>query len=128
VVVNGSSEYHRGRCTSMSVVRSNPVLTGLWNSAMFADGRLGAVTDDAFATCRATTAVSTNGSVHGEELLDKTKPLAYGSTNPDSPFVDAVRNNAFAFPVVTTAMQAHVVVDAMYRSAANNGATVTLGG
>ncbi|MEO8363387.1 MAG: Gfo/Idh/MocA family oxidoreductase [Ilumatobacteraceae bacterium] len=67
-----------------------------------------------------------SGSIQGDEMLDKTKPLAYGSTNPDSAFVHAVRNNIPAFPTVTTALQAHVVVDAMYRSAANNGATVTL--
>lgn len=49
MVVNGASEDHRGRCTSMSVVSNNPVLTGLCNSAMFADSRLGSVADDARA-------------------------------------------------------------------------------
>lgn len=68
------------------------------------------------------------GSVQGEKLLASTAPLAYGSTNPDIAFVEAATNNTPAFPTVTTALQAHVVVDAMYRSAANNGATVTIDG
>lgn len=68
----------------------------------------------------------TSGSLEGADLLERTGPLAYGATNPDVAFIYAVANNTPAFPAVTTALQAHVVVDAMYRSAANNGATVTI--
>lgn len=66
------------------------------------------------------------GSLEGDQLLERTVPLAYGATNPDVAFVNAVANNTPAFPTVTTALRAHVVVDAMYRSAGDNGATVTI--
>ncbi|MEO5974118.1 MAG: Gfo/Idh/MocA family oxidoreductase [Ilumatobacteraceae bacterium] len=66
------------------------------------------------------------GLLKGDDLLERTAPLAYGATNPDIAFIDAVANNTPAFPTVTTALQSHVVVDAMYRSAFDNGATVTI--
>lgn len=68
----------------------------------------------------------TSGSLEGDELLERTEPLARGATNPDIAFIGAVANQTPAYPTVTTALQAHVVVDAMYRSAANNGAMVTV--
>ena len=68
----------------------------------------------------------TLGSLEGDELLERTAPLAVGATNPDIAFINAVANNTPAFPTVTTALQSHVIVDAMYRSASNNGATVTV--
>jgi predicted dehydrogenase len=68
----------------------------------------------------------TSGSLEGDELLRRTEPLAYGATNPDVAFICAVADHTPAFPTVTTALQAHVVVDAMYCSASANGATVTI--
>ena len=54
--------------------------------------------------------------------------MAAGATNPDIAFINAVANNTPAFPTVTTAMKSHLIVDAMYRSAKNNGATETING
>lgn len=67
-----------------------------------------------------------SGSLKGEELLERTAPLAYGATNPDVAFIHAVANHTPAFPTVTTALKSHVIVDAMYRSAATSGATVAV--
>lgn len=69
-----------------------------------------------------------SGSLKGDELLERTAPLAYGATNPDIVFVNAVANHTPAFPTVATAMRSHVIVDAMYCSASNNGATVIIDG
>lgn len=69
-----------------------------------------------------------SGSLEGDELVERTAPLAYCAANPDIAFVNSVANNTPAFPTVTTALQSHVIVDAMYRSASNNGATVTIDG
>lgn len=46
--------------------------------------------------------------------------------NPDGAFVDAVRAGRPATPDFTTALRAHELVDAAYRSAANGGAPVAL--
>lgn len=67
-----------------------------------------------------------SGILEGDELLERTRPLAYGAVNPDVAFVQAVANKTPAFPTVTTALAAHIVVDAMYRSAASGGSTVKI--
>lgn len=69
-----------------------------------------------------------SGSLEGDELLERTKALAFGAVNPDVAFIISVANNEPAFPTVTTALSAHIVVDAMYRSAAGGGAPVKIDG
>lgn len=67
-----------------------------------------------------------SGSLAGDELLARTEPLAIGATNADIAFVRAVATKTPAFPDVNVALQAHTVVDAMYRSAADNGRNVSI--
>ncbi|HZQ28236.1 MAG TPA: Gfo/Idh/MocA family oxidoreductase [Acidimicrobiales bacterium] len=45
-----------------------------------------------------------------------------GSGNPDSTFIQAVREGRPAFPDFSVALRAHVVVEGLYRSAASGGA------
>ena len=66
------------------------------------------------------------GSLGADELLAHTEPLAYGASNADVAFVHAVATNTPAYPDVNVALQAHRTVDAMYRSAAQNGSNVTI--
>jgi predicted dehydrogenase len=66
------------------------------------------------------------GSLGADELLAHTEPLAYGASNADVAFVRAVANNTPAYPDVNVALQAHRTVDAMYRSAAQNGSNVNI--
>ncbi|TSA53034.1 MAG: gfo/Idh/MocA family oxidoreductase [Actinobacteria bacterium] len=68
----------------------------------------------------------TSGSLGGDELLERTKPLAVGDTNPDCAFVQAVATNTPAYPDVNVALRAHIVVAAMYSSAANDGCNVSV--
>ena len=67
-----------------------------------------------------------SGTLEGDELLERTKALAFGAVNPDVAFINSVANNEPAFPTVTTALAAHIIVDAMYRSAAGGGCTVKI--
>ncbi len=67
-----------------------------------------------------------SGSLAGDELLARTEPLAFGATNADVAFVQAVASQTQAFPDVNVALRAHMVVDAMYASAAQNGTNVSI--
>ena len=68
----------------------------------------------------------TSGSLANDELLARTEPLAFGATNADVAFVHAVATHSQAFPDVNVALRAHIVVDAMYQSAAQNGTNVSI--
>ena len=70
----------------------------------------------------------TSGSLANDELLARTEPLAFGATNADVAFVHAVATHTQAFPDVNVALRAHMVVDAMYQSAAQNGTNVGVNG
>lgn len=48
-----------------------------------------------------------------------------GGENPDGAFIRAVRDGSPAYPSMSEALRAHIVVDATYRSAAADGALVT---
>ena len=61
------------------------------------------------------------GSLGADELLAHTEPLVYGAINADVAFVHAVSTNTAAYPDVNVALQAHRTVDAMYRSAVDQG-------
>jgi predicted dehydrogenase len=70
----------------------------------------------------------TSGSLANDELLARTEPLAFGATNADVAFVHAVATHTQAFPDVNVALRAHIVVDAMYQSAAQNGTNMSING
>jgi predicted dehydrogenase len=65
------------------------------------------------------------GSLEGEALVDRATALVDGSLNPDGDFVRAVALGTPASPDFRTALDAHRVVDAIYR-AATSGTTVDL--
>lgn len=68
------------------------------------------------------------GALQDEALVGAAGALLDGPANPDVAFVQAVLGNAPAWPDFDTAVDAHGIVDAMYRSADANGATVELRG
>ena len=70
----------------------------------------------------------TTGSLGADELLAHTEPIAYGASNADVAFVHADATNTPAYPDVNVALQANTDVDAMYRSAADNGRNVSING
>jgi predicted dehydrogenase len=58
------------------------------------------------------------------ELLEKTAPLAIGDANPDGAFIKAAVDGTPGFPDFSIALEAHRIVEAMYRSARDNGNAV----
>ena len=62
----------------------------------------------------------------GEDVTELAFAIDGQGINPDADFVDAVRIGAGAHPDFATALRAHRIVDAAYRSAAADGAPMTV--
>jgi len=60
----------------------------------------------------------------GQEVVDMASEIDGGGVNPDADFVDSVLSESPAFPDFGVAVRAHVLVDAAYRSAEENGAPI----
>jgi predicted dehydrogenase len=58
----------------------------------------------------------------GDELVERVYRHGLSSPNPDAQFIECVRDHRPASPDFATAVRAHAVVDALYRSAADEGA------
>jgi predicted dehydrogenase len=66
------------------------------------------------------------GSLGGEAIIEAVTPLVDGTLNPDGEFVRSIADDRPASPDFATALEAHRIVDAMYRSAELGGASVQL--
>ncbi|HZT67969.1 MAG TPA: Gfo/Idh/MocA family oxidoreductase [Acidimicrobiales bacterium] len=79
-----------------------------------------------------TRADGSEGRLEGGALAQRAGPIDSGGYagpgNPDGSFVRAARSGVPAAPDFSTALAAHEVVDAMYRSAGEGGVPVPLGG
>ena len=80
--------------------------------------------DDWFGPVTWSNADGTTGSIEGEELLARTNDLAVGDANPDGAFIRAATNGEPGYPDFALALEAHRVVEAMYRSSRESGAAV----
>ena len=65
-------------------------------------------------------------SLAGDELIAEVKRLGLGLGNADSAFIRAVEAGRPAYPSFQDALRAHEVTDAVYRSAALQGAPVQI--
>jgi predicted dehydrogenase len=65
-------------------------------------------------------------SITGDDLRDATQPMRDTPENPDESFVRAVLDGRQARPDFAEAVEAHRVVEAMYRSAAGGGQPVAI--
>lgn len=70
---------------------------------------------------RMTTAGSPQQQWEGDKVTEMADAIDGRSTNPDKDFVDAVLNERPAYPDFGVAVRAHVLADAAYRSAEQNG-------
>ena len=82
--------------------------------------------DDWYGPVRWSNSDGTIGLLQGDELIEKTAPLAIINANPDAAFVAAARDGIPAFPDFSIALEAHRVVEGMYQSARKNGASVSI--
>jgi predicted dehydrogenase len=83
-------------------------------------------TDDWWGPVRWTRTGKDSGSLAGPELGDKVWSAGLAPVNPDQGFLDAVTAGRTLGPDFESALRAHTVVDAAYRSMAGGGAPVTI--
>jgi len=84
--------------------------------------------DDWYGPVSWTDSDGTTGQLDGDALEAAALPLLDGSMNPDGEFVRAVVEGRAAHPDFATAVEAHRIVGAMYRSALAGGELVRLDG
>lgn len=116
--------------TLLSVWHDNLARPSMRHFEVFCERRYVAVDgDDWFGPVRWTDASGEQGSLGGEQLAAQAVDLAEGELNPDLAFVAAIRDSRPAWPDLHTAVAAHRVIDAMYRSAhiAGDAVRVTAG-
>lgn len=82
--------------------------------------------DDWFGPVSWTDHDGETGSLEGESLRVAALPLRDGPENPDEAFVRSASMGVPATPDMSVALAAHRVVDAMYRSALGDGASVSV--
>jgi len=80
--------------------------------------------DDWFGPVRWSDADGTTGELAGEDLLERTTPLAAIHPNPDAAFVLAAGDGLGGHPDFSVALEAHRVVEAMYASSRSGGSPV----
>ena len=80
--------------------------------------------DDWFGPVSWTDADGTSGTLSHDELVAAVAPMRDGGENPDGEFIRAIQEGRAATPDLFTAVRAHQIVDAMYASAAADGAAV----
>lgn len=80
--------------------------------------------DDWFGPVTWSDADGTTGSLGGEDLVERTAPLAVGDANPDGAFVRAATDGEPGYPDFAVALAAHRVVEAMYESCRSGGSAV----
>jgi predicted dehydrogenase len=81
--------------------------------------------DDWFGPVEWTDSDGTQGRLAGDELAEAVQPLLDGPPNPDGAFIAAAARGERAMPDFATALRAHEVADAIYRSAATASAVAT---
>ena len=73
----------------------------------------------------------TDGASHSladQELVDAVTSMRDGDENPDGAFIRCVIDGVAATPDFGDAVEAHRLIDAMYRSAAADGSTIAIHG
>ena len=91
---------------------------------VFCERTWAAVEGDWFGPVTWTQADGTHGKLEGDDLLDAARQVSGEVPNADGAFIRAARTGEAAFPDFAVAVRAHEVADAMYRSAAADGAPI----
>lgn len=113
--------------TLTSIWHDNLARPSLRRVEVFCRNRLVVIEgNDWFGPVHWTDRDGTTGSLEGDALSAAAAPLMEGSINPDGEFVTAVVHGHPASPDFATAVAAHRLVDAMYRSADAGGEAVTV--
>ncbi len=125
-VVAASIGFENGAVGTLTTIwHDNLSRPSLRNVEVFCENRTVVIAgNDWFGPVTWSDADGTVGSLEGAELLEKTAPLAIGDANPDGAFIKAAVDGTPGFPDFSIALEAHRIVEAMYRSARDNGNAV----
>lgn len=113
--------------TLTSVWHDNLSRPSLRHVEVFCERRFVAITgDDWFGPVAWSDADGREHSLAGDDLAAAVAVMLDGDPNPDAAFIAAARGGGAAFPDFATAVRAHRVADAIYRSAAGEGMPVAV--
>lgn len=76
---------------------------------------------DVFGPVRWTRTGQGDGSLEGEALMGELHAQGIVTRHPDAAFIEAIQKGGAAYPDFAEALRAHVLTDAIYRSAAAGG-------
>jgi predicted dehydrogenase len=93
---------------------------------VFCERTYAALEGDWFGPLEWVTSGSEPRRLEGTELEDEARARGAALGNPDVAFIDAVVAGRPAWPSFTDALRAHAIADAIYRSAAADGASIAV--
>jgi hypothetical protein len=67
-----------------------------------------------------------DGALEGDALMHELREQGIELRNPDAAFIEAILLGTPAYPDFAEARRAHVLTDALYRSAAAGGASIAV--
>jgi predicted dehydrogenase len=112
-------------------------LTSVWHDVLerpslrfvevFCERAYFALEGDVFGPLRWTRTGQGSGVLEGEALVDELDARGVVRRHPDAAFIEAVQSGRPARPDFATAVRAHELTDAIYRSAADGGTAVSVG-
>jgi myo-inositol 2-dehydrogenase / D-chiro-inositol 1-dehydrogenase len=111
-------------------------LTSVWHDVLerpslryvevFCERAYFALDGDVFGPLRWTRAGGGGGTLEGEALVAELDARGVVRRHPDAAFIEAVQTDSPAHPDFATAVRAHELTDAIYRSAADGGAAIAV--
>ena len=111
-------------------------LTSVWHDVLerpslrrvevFCERAYFALEGDVFGPVRWTRAGEGDGAAENDTLIRELIARGVAQRHPDAAFIEAVQTGTPAYPDFAEAWRAHVLTDAIYRSAADGGASVTV--
>jgi predicted dehydrogenase len=127
VMTVGLSLESGGAGSLVSIWHDNLARPSLRRVEVFCERRFVSLENDWLGPVRWQDTNGDDGVFEGDALYEAAADVLPANPHPDHGFVSAVASASAAYPDVAVALRAHVVADAMYRSAAADGAAVRCG-
>lgn len=126
-VVTATLEFESGALgTLISVWHDVLERPSLRRVEVFCEHTYAVLEGDVFGPVRWTGPNRTEGSLDGDELVAHLHTHDIHPRNPDGAFIEAVQRGEPAYPAFAEALRAHLLVEAIYRSAAEGGQPVAV--
>ena len=126
-VATAQLEFGSGAVGSLSSVwHDNLARPSLRRIEIICERRLVTVEGDWDGPIRWQDADGHDENLSGDAVIKAATPIVEAGFNPDVAFLQAVQRGEFAYPDMAVAVRAQRIADAIYRSAENDGATVSI--